>query len=144
MPVTLTPKQYWKQTKLLVFSWHFSLFSWSRLKFIQNNCETDKFPSEVSHINFPSFKVKSLFQIMYYHVAGTKHKHVMNAHAVYEKCKNIELITAFNKQYMCISYNSIKSQWSSFGKYNVLRILPVAVPLLVISIHYSFNYVLLL
>ena len=47
---------------------------------------------------------------MYYYVAGTKHKHVMNAHTVYEKCKNIELITAFNKQYMCISYNSIKSQ----------------------------------
>ena len=83
MPVTLTPKQSSKQTKLLVFSWHFSLFSWSILKFIQNNCETDKFPTEISHMNFPSFKVKSIFQIIYYHVAGTKHKHMSWMHTQY-------------------------------------------------------------
>ena len=32
----------------------------------------------------------------------------MNAQKVYEKCKSRELITAFNKQCMCINYKSIK------------------------------------
>ena len=43
---------------------------------MQNDSETYKLPSEVSHTHFPSFKVKSLFQFIYYHATGTKHKHM--------------------------------------------------------------------
>ena len=53
----------------------------------------------------------------------------MNTHTVYEKCKRRELITTFNKPYMCISYNSIKSHWSNFAKYTVFQSFPIAVPL---------------
>ena len=69
---------------------------------------------------------------MHYHATHGQHKtqtHVLNAHAVCEKCKSRELITAFNNQCMCISYKSIKSQWSNVAKSTVLQSLPVAVPL---------------
>ena len=69
---------------------------------------------------------------MHYHATHGRHKtqtHVLNAHTVCEKCKSRELITAFNKQCMCISYKSIKPQWSNLAKSTVLQSLPVAVPL---------------
>ena len=69
---------------------------------------------------------------MHYHATHGQHKtqtHVLNAHTVCEKCKSRELITAFNKQCMCISYKSIKPQWSNLAKSTVLQSLPVAVPL---------------
>ena len=86
---------------------------------MQDDCETDKFLSEYeldveeNDRHRPCFKVKSLFQIMYYHATHGPCKtqtHVMNAHTVYGKCKSKELITAFNKKCMYISYKSIKSQ----------------------------------
>ena len=46
---------------------------------------------------------------MYYDASHGQHKaqtHVMSAQTVYEKCKSRELITAFNKQRMCISNKS--------------------------------------
>ena len=60
-----------------------------------------------------SFEIKSLFQIMFYHATHGQHKtqtQVMKAHIVYDKFKSRELITAFNKQCMYISYKSIQSQ----------------------------------
>ena len=65
-----------------------------------------KFPSEYeldgekNDRHRSSFKLKSLFQIMYYHATHRRHKtqtHVMNAQTVYEKYKSRELVTAFNK-----------------------------------------------
>ena len=50
---------------------------------------------------------------MYYHATHGQHKtqtQVMKAHIVYGKFKSRELITAFNKQCMYISYKSIQSQ----------------------------------
>ena len=50
---------------------------------------------------------------MYYHATHGQHKtqtQVMKAHIVYDKFKSRELITAFNKQCMYISYKSIQSQ----------------------------------
>ena len=47
---------------------------------------------------------------MYYHATHGQHKtqtQVMKAHIVYDKFKSRELITAFNKQCMYISYKSI-------------------------------------
>ena len=88
---------------------------WSRVTFIQDDWETDKFPSEYelddeeSDRHSSSFKVKSLFQLMYYNASHGQHKaqtHVMSAQTVYEKYKSRELITAFNKQPMCISNKS--------------------------------------
>ena len=58
-----------------------------------------------------SFKVRSLFQIMYYHTIHGRHKtqtHVMNACTVYKECKSREVIIDFNKQCMFISYKSVK------------------------------------
>ena len=112
--------------------------TWSRVKFIQDDCETDKFHSEYelneeeNDRHRSSFKVESLFQIMYYHATHERHKkqtYVMNAHTLYEKCKSRELITAFNKPRLCISCQSIKSQWYNLAKFTVLQSLLVAIPL---------------
>ena len=53
----------------------------------------------------------------------------MNAHTLHEKCKSRELITAFNKKCLCISYKLIKSQWSNLAKFTFLHSLLVEVPL---------------
>ena len=77
-------------------------------------------------------KVKSLFQIMYYQVTHGKHKtplHVMNAHAIYEKCRSRELTTAVNKQGTCVSYKSMKTQLSNLAKFTVYESLSLDVPL---------------
>ena len=77
---------------------------------MQGDREEDKFLGEYElddeendrHRSF--FEVKSLFQIMYYHATHGRQKtqtSVMNAHTVYEKCKSRELISVFNKQFMC-------------------------------------------
>ena len=69
---------------------------------------------------------------MYYHATHGQHKtqtQVMKAHIVYDKFKSRELITAFNKQCMYISYKSIQSQWSNLEKITVLQSFLVAVPL---------------
>ena len=79
---------------------------------------------------WPSFKVKSLFQIIYYQATDGRHKtqtHIMNAHTVYDQCMSRKLITAFNNQCMCINYKSINSQWFNLGKCTVLQSLPIAV-----------------
>ena len=69
---------------------------------------------------------------MYYQVTYGKHKtplHVMNAYAIYEKCRSRELITAFDKQGTCISYKSIKTQRSNLAKFTVYENLSMDVPL---------------
>ena len=79
---------------------------------------------------WPSFKVKSLFQIIYYQATDGRHKtqtHVMNAHTIYDQYMNRKLITAFNNQCMAINYKSINSQWFNLGKCTVLQSLPIAV-----------------
>ena len=90
----------------------------SRKKNIKVDCKTDKVRSdyelddEENDRHKSSFKVKSLFQIMYYHATYGPHKTktlVIILHTLYEKCKSRELTTAFIKQCMCISYK-VKSQ----------------------------------
>ena len=66
---------------------------------------------------------------MYYHAIHGRHKtqtHVINAHTVHKECKSREVITAFNKQCMFISYKSIKYQGSNLAKFTVVQSLPVA------------------
>ena len=99
-------------------------------------CEIDQFSREYelddekNDRHRSSFKVKPLLQIMCYHPTNGQHKtHGMNAQILYEKGKSRELIVAFDKQCMCISYKSIKSQRPNLAKLTVLQSLPVAVPL---------------
>ena len=75
--------------------------NWSRLKFIQDDFETDKLPIEYKFDDEEidrhrsSSKVKFLFQIMYCYATHKRHKtqtHAMNARTVYEKFKSRELI----------------------------------------------------
>ena len=102
-------------------------------KFLSENISNDE--ENERHRSY--FKVKSRFQIMYYHATHGRHKtqtHVMNARTVYGECQSREMITAFNKQCMRISYKSIKSQRSNLGKLTVFQNLLVAVPL---SIHFD-------
>ena len=115
------------------------LVTWSRIGIIQDDSEIDKFHSEHElndeEIDWhrSSFKVESLLQIMYYHVTHGRHKkqrNIMNAHTWYEKCKSRELSTAFKKQCLCISYKSIKFQWSNLAKFTFLHSLLGLVPLL--------------
>ena len=134
-------KQPWRQTKVPGVSMIFFslLINWVRVKFIQDICEIDKFPSEhkldddeENDTHMSSFNLKSLFQVIYYHAAHGRHKtqrHVINAHPVYEKCMSRELIVAFNKHCMCISYKSIKNYWFNLVKLTVPQSLPVAVAL---------------
>ena len=66
---------------------------------------------------------------MYYHTIHGRHKtqtHVTNAYTVYKECKSREVIIAFNKQCMFISYKSIKYQGSNLANITVAQSLPVA------------------
>ena len=77
-------------------------------------------------------QIKSLFQVVYYQITHGRHKtpmQVTNAHAIYEKCRSRELITAFNKQSACISYKSMKLQRTSLANYTILKRLEVGMPL---------------
>ena len=71
-----------------------------------------------------SLKIKSLFQILYYHIHKGRKKtplHLINAHAIYERCKSRELITAFNKQSVCVSYKVMKQEINDLAKYSIIR-----------------------
>ena len=88
----------------------FALLYYSRVKLIRNDCESDNIFDEHRFYELEkrakderhkfSLRVKSLVQIVYYEVTHGKHKrplHVMNALAIYKKCRSRELITALNK-----------------------------------------------
>ena len=56
-------------------------------------------------------KIKSVIQIIFYVLNQGKQKtpfHIMNANAVYEKCKSRELITSFNRVGISVSYKCIR------------------------------------
>ena len=71
-----------------------------------------------------SLKIKSLFQILYNHVTRGRKKtplQLINAHAIYERCKSRELITAFNKQSCCVSYKYMKQHRMDLAKYTIIK-----------------------
>ena len=77
-------------------------------------------------------KINSLFQIMFYQVTDGKHKtplQIMNAHGIYERCRSRELITAFNRQSVCISYNTMKKLRSDLAKYTIHKSSENEIPL---------------
>ena len=113
-------KESCKATKVpdVLLTFFSALLNQSREKLIRGECESDNIFDEHSFYELEDeedqrhqffLKVKSLFQIMYYQVTHGKHKtplHAMNTHATYEKCRNRELSTVFNKQATCISCKS--------------------------------------
>ena len=132
--------QSWRKTKIpdVLLTFFSVLMNRSRVKLIEDDCEIDEcvneynLDDEENDKHQSSMKVKSLFQIMYYHATHDRHKtpmHVMNAHTIYEKCRSKKLITTFNKQCMCINYKSMKIQRSNLAKFTVLQSLPAEVPL---------------
>ena len=64
---------------------------------------------DIEQVNNNHIKIKilSLIQIMHYNINHGRKKtplHIMNASAIYEKCKSRELITSFNRAGLCVSY----------------------------------------
>ena len=118
-------KQSWRETKIpsslvTFFSALFNISSTKLMKsetspeidndILDNPEDEDEDDTEISD-SLLMTKAKSLFQILHYHVSGGRQKtpvHVMNAHAIYERCRSRELITSFNRQSTCISYISMK------------------------------------
>ena len=82
---------------------------------------------------FTSLRIKSLFQILYYATVRGMRKtplQILNAHAIYEKCRSRELITAFNRQCCCsVSYNAMKRERADLAKYTILKSENEQVPL---------------
>ena len=87
----------------------------------------DDIDIQYDEINRPqklqTVKIMSLFQIMCYNLHRGRMKtplHVMNAHAIYEKCKSRELITSFNRTGICVSYKQLKNDRTDLAKYAVI------------------------
>ena len=77
-------------------------------------------------------KIKSLFQIMYYnlHYGGQSTPfHIMNAHAIYEKCRSKEIITQQNRLGLSVSYNTTQKYRSNLAKHAMLKSSENNVPL---------------
>ena len=69
-------------------------------------------------------KIMSLYQVMCYNIHHGRMKtplHVMNAHAIYEKCRSRQLLTSFNRTGLCVSYKQIKKYRTDLAKYAVLQ-----------------------
>ena len=139
-------KQSWRETKIpsslvTFFSALFNISSTKLMKsetspeidndVLDNPEDEDEDNTEISD-SLLMTKAKSLFQILHYHVSGGRQKtpvHVMNAHAIYERCRSRELITSFNRQSTCISYKSMKLLRQNLAKYTILESLNDKVPL---------------
>ena len=84
-----------------------------------SNTSDDPFSDSMEHSEDDvSLKIKYLFQIRFYHVTHVRKKtplHLITAH-----CKSRELITAFNKQSCCVSYNVMKLHRADLAKYHIL------------------------
>ena len=73
----------------------------------------------------------SVIQIMHYNTNHGRIKmslHIMNASAIYDKCKSHELIT-FNQAGACVSYKEIKKQRNSLAKLAILNSKSNGVPI---------------
>ena len=84
-------------------------------------------------------KIMSLFQIRCYNLHRGRMKtplHVMNAHAISEKCKSRELITSFNRTGICVSYKQLKNDRTDIAKYAVIASGNHGIP---IPSHFSFK-----
>ena len=77
-------------------------------------------------------RTKYLFQIFYYHVTKGRNKtplHVMNAHAIYKRCRSRELITSVSRHSISISYKTVRELRKDLAKYTVLQSSECHVPL---------------
>ena len=76
-------------------------------------------------VNNNHIKIKiSLIQIMHYNINHGRKKtplHIMNVSAIYEKCKSRELITAFNRAGLCVSYKEIQKHRNNLAKLAILN-----------------------
>jgi hypothetical protein len=93
--------------------------------------DEDKFDKS-QHAQLKAVKIHSLFQIMCYNLQSGTMKtplHIMNAHAIYEKCKSRELITSFNRTGMCVSYKQLRSYRTDLAKYAALACKDYGIPI---------------
>ena len=77
-------------------------------------------------------KIKSVIQIIFYVLNQGKQKspfHIMNANAIYEKCKSRELITSFNLVGISVSYKGIRQHCSNLAKLVILKSNENSVPM---------------
>ena len=71
-----------------------------------------------------NLRIKAIFQILHYQVVhGRKNTplHTLNAHAIYEHCRNGELITEFTRQCCSVSYKTMRIMRSDRAKYTILK-----------------------
>ena len=84
-------------------------------------------------VNNNHIKIKiSLIQIMHYNINHGRKKtplHIMNVSAIYEKCKSRELITAFNRAGLCVSYKEIQKHRNNLAKLAILNSKSNGVPI---------------
>ena len=62
-------------------------------------------------------------------MGGKAHHFIMNAHAIYEKCRSKEIITQQNRLGLSVSYNSIQKYRSNLAKHAILKSSENNVPL---------------
>ena len=77
-------------------------------------------------------KIKSVIQIIFYVLNQGKQKnpfHIMNANAIYEKCKSGELITSFNLVGVSVSYKGIRQHRSNLAKLAILKSNESSIPM---------------
>ena len=58
-----------------------------------------------------NLRIKIIFQILYHQAAHGRMNAplcILNVHAIYEHCRNRELITAFSRQCCSVSYKTMK------------------------------------
>ena len=139
-------KQSWKETKIpdVLLSFFAALFNVCSTKLMRNeitsdiddcifeDCLVEEGNEEEGQDSLLMTRTKSLFQILYYHVTKGRKKiplHVMNAHAIYERCRSRELTTSFNRQSICISYKVMKKLRKNLAIDTVLQNSECHVPL---------------
>ena len=86
----------------------------------------------VAKKNFLTNKIKSVIQIIFYVLNQGKQKthfHIMNANAIYEKCKRRELITSFNLVGISVSYKGIRQHRSNLAKLAILKSNESSIPM---------------
>ena len=77
-------------------------------------------------------KIKSVIQTIFYVLNQGKQKtpfHIMNANAIYEKCKSRELITSFNLVGISVSYKGIRQHRSNLAKLAILKSSENSIPM---------------
>ena len=87
---------------------------------------------EVNDEDDLQIKIKSIFQIIYYRLHDGRKNcplHIMNALAIYGRCKSRELITSFNKQSCPVSYKTMKQHRADLAKYTIVKSSETGVPI---------------